>query len=122
MKWTLKDYLEIGKISSRKWQTLETIDALSLVASRSGLHQLIVSLKPPFNLKQQKGITSSTRQLLYDRVRSIDILLEKLEKDQFINYTCLRQLLPEDDLFTYIQFINVIKRTQAQQNQMWIPS
>ena len=38
MERKLLDYIEIGKISSRKWQTLETIDTLPLGASRSGLH------------------------------------------------------------------------------------
>ena len=49
------------------------------------------------------------RQLLYDRVSSINVLLEKLEKDQFINYIHLREPLPEDNLFTCTQIINVIK-------------
>ena len=55
------------------------------------------------------------RQLLYDRVRSINNLLEKLEKHQFTNYKCLREIITEHDLFTCIRFIN--KRAQAHQNQ-----
>ena len=69
-------------------------------------------LKNPLQFKTAKCyqiIHKVERQLLYDRVRSINRLLENLEKHQFINYTCLREVISEDDLFICIWFINKIK-------------
>ena len=42
-------------------------------------------------------------------VRSINITLDKLEKHWFANYTCLREVIMEEDMFTCICFINNIK-------------
>ena len=69
-------------------------------------------LKNPLQSKTAKCfqiIHKVERQLLYDRVSRINNLLEKLEKHQFTNYTCLREIIMKDDLFTCIRFISKIK-------------
>ena len=54
-------------------------------------------------------IHKEKRQLLYDRVRSINNLLAKLEQHQFTNHAHIREIIMEDNLFTCIQFIDKIK-------------
>ena len=48
-------------------------------------------------------------QPLYDRVRSINVILEKLDKHWFTSYTHLREIITEDDMFMCIWFLNKIK-------------
>ena len=69
-------------------------------------------LKIPLQFKTNKSyqmIHKAERQLLYDRVRSINVISDKLEKHGYTNYTCLREVIAEEDMFTCIRFINNIK-------------
>ena len=54
-------------------------------------------------------IHKAERQLLYDRIRSINSILECLETHQFENYPLLREIITEEDMFTCIRLINKVK-------------
>ena len=69
-------------------------------------------IKNPIQFKTARSyyiIHKAERQLLYDRVRNINRVLDMYEHNQFLNCTCLKKQISEDDLFTCIQFINMIK-------------